>query len=120
MEAQFLLTFTRRVRKDNVIPYQSIAYEVPRGYAGQQLTITRHLLEGDALSIVHHDRRLRLHPVDLTANAYDRRGRGEAAPPPPSAPPRTAAQLAFDNQFAPLLDADGGYDPQEREKGNAS
>ncbi len=120
LEAQFLLTFTRRVRKDNVIPYKGVAYEVPRGYASQRLTITRHLLEGNALSIVHHGRRLRLHPVDFTANAYDRRGRGPAAPPPPSVPPRTAAQLAFDDQFAPVVDADGGYDPQEREKGNAS
>ncbi|MCP5068621.1 MAG: transposase family protein, partial [bacterium] len=120
LEAQFLLTFTRRVRKDNVIPYEGVAYEVPRGYAGQRLTITRHLLESDALSIVHHDRRLRLHPVDLTANAYDRRGHGPAQPPPPSAPPVTAAQLAFDDDYAPLVDADGGYDPQEREKGNAS
>jgi len=119
LEAQFLLTFTRRVRKDNVIPYDGVAYEVPRGYAGQQLTITRHLLEDDALSIVHHDRRLRLHPVDLTANAYDRRGRGPAPPEPPSAPPVTAAQLAFDERFAPLVDADGGYDPQEREKGDS-
>ncbi len=75
------------MRKDNVIPYKGVAYEVPRGYAGQRLTITRHLLEDDALSVVHHGRRLRLHPVDLTANAYDRRGRGPAAPPPPSEPP---------------------------------
>ncbi len=73
LEAQFLLTFTRRVSKDNVISYKGVAYEVPRGYASQQLRITRHLLEDDALSIVHHDRRLRLLPVDLTANAYDRR-----------------------------------------------
>jgi len=118
LEAQFLLTFTRRVRKDNVIPYEGVGYEVPRGYAGQRLTVTRHLLEGDALSIVYHGRRLRLHPVDLTANAYDRRGRGPAAPPPPTVPPRTAAQLAFDDDFAPLVDADGGYDPQQREKGD--
>ncbi len=118
LEAQFLLTFTRRVRKDNVIPYGGVAYEVPRGYAGQQLTITRHLLEDDALSIVHHDRRLRLHPVDLAANAYDRRGRGPAAPEPSTAPPRTAAQLAFDDDFAPLVDADGGYDPRKRKKGD--
>ncbi len=116
LDAQFLLTFTRRVRKDNVITYGGVAYQVPCGYAGQQLTITRHLLEDDALSIVHHDRRLRLHPVDLTANAYDRRGRGPAAPEPSTVPPRTAAQLAFDDDYAPLIDADGGYDPQEREK----
>jgi transposase InsO family protein len=118
LDAQFLLTFTRRVRNDNAIPYEGVDYEVPRGYAGQRLTITRHLLQDDALSIVHHGRRVRLHPVDLTANAYDRRGRGPAAPEPPSAPPRTAAQMAFDDHFAPLVDGDGGYNPPPREKGD--
>jgi putative transposase len=65
---QFLLTEKRRVSHDNLVPYNGINYEVPRGHAGENIEITRHLLDG-TLSIVHEGRRVVLHPVDRTTNA---------------------------------------------------
>jgi len=109
LDAQFLLTMERRVSDDNLIAYQGIDYELPRGYAGRRIDITRHLLDG-ALSIMHQGRRIFLHPVDTTANAYARRARKASAPPAePARPPQTAAALAFQADFQPLVDDEGNY-----------
>jgi putative transposase len=106
---QFLLSFTRRVTNDNLIPYDGVDYELPRGYAGENISVTRHLLDG-TLSIVHQDHRVVLRPADRNANAYSRRGRqASAAPAIPATPPRTAASLAFDADFKPLVDDEGNY-----------
>jgi transposase InsO family protein len=106
---QFLLSYQRRVSNDNLIPYENVDYELPRGYAGQTISVTRHLLDG-ILSIVHEGRRLVLRPADRSANAYARRGR-QASPPPstPAHPPQTAASLAFEADFPPLVDDEGNY-----------
>ncbi|MCO5164825.1 MAG: hypothetical protein M9894_00445 [Planctomycetes bacterium] len=55
------------------------------------------------------DRLVRLHPVDLAANARDRRARREDHDEPTSRPPaKTAADLAFERDLGPVVDADGG------------
>lgn len=113
LDAQFLLTIERRVSHDNLIPYNRVDYELPRGYAGQKIQITRHLLDG-TLSIVHEGRRLVLHPVDTSANAYARRARKASAPSSPQPrPPKTAAALAFEADFQPLVDDEGNYSKGE-------
>lgn len=109
LQDQFLLSCERRVSHDNLIPYEGVDYELPRGYAGQIISLTRHLLDG-ALSIVHKGRRFVLHPADRSANAYSRRGRQACTPQAtPATPPRTAASLAFDADFQPLVDDEGNY-----------
>jgi transposase InsO family protein len=120
LRAQFLLTLTRRVKADNTLPFEGRAYEVPRSHAGERLTVYRHLLERDddghqRLSILHHGRRLTLHLVDPTRNAYARRaqGRHPSPAPPPGPHPKTHAQLAYDDDFRALVDPDGGYPTQE-------
>lgn len=106
----FVTTFERTVSKDNVIPYKGEDYEVPRGHAGEHLTIHRHLLAGNALTVLHEGREVRLHPVDLLANAHARRARPHRSEPTPQAtPPKTAATLAFEADFKPLVGPDGGY-----------
>ena len=118
LEQRFTLSISRRVTSDNTISYKAVAYEMPRGYRGRRVTLSRHLLESDALSFIHHGRRLRLAPVDRTANAYDRRrGRRKrkAKNNAPTPPATTAAQRAFDDDFGPIVDPDGGY-PQEDEE----
>ena len=106
----FVTTLVRTVSKDNVIPYKGEDYEVPRGHAGEHLPISRHLLEGDALFVRHEGREVQLHPVDLLANAHARRARPHRGEPTPqTAPPKTAATLAFEAAFSPLVGPDGGY-----------
>lgn len=106
---QFLLSYQRRVSNDNLIPYENVDYELPCGYAGQAISVTRNLLDG-TLSIVHEGRRLVLHHTNRSANAYAHRGR-RASPSPstPASPPQTAASLAFEADFPPLVDDEGNY-----------
>jgi transposase InsO family protein len=120
LRAQFLLTVTRRVKTDNTLSFEGRAYEVPRGHAGEKLTVYRHLLEQDddgheKLSILHQGRRVTLHVVDPTRNAYARRATGRHESPAPSAgpPPKTHADLAYEDDFRTLVDPDGGYSTQE-------
>lgn len=112
---RFVVTETRKVSADNVISYAGTDYESPRGHAGTEITVGRHLLSG-ALSVVHDGKLVTLAPVDLARNAVARR----AVPQAPAADddesaPRTAAQLAFARDFAPVVGPDGGFPaPQTR------
>lgn len=119
LRAQFLLTVSRQVTNDNTLPFESRDYEVPRGHAGERISVYRHLLERDddghqKISILHDGRRVVLHPVDLTANAYSDRATGREEPPTPGGPPaKTAGEIAFDDDYGPIVDPDGGYDRKE-------
>jgi len=115
LEASFLLTHRRRVSADNIVSYKGVAYEVPRGHAGQKITLTRHLLEGDHLSVLHEGRSVVLHPVDLEANAYARRARPDTQPPEPPSAPTTAAHRAFQADFDPIVGPDGSYPKGDEE-----
>lgn len=109
LDERFVASFERSVSKDNVIPYEGTDYEVPRGYGGTEIPIYRNLLHG-ALSVLHEGRLVAIHPVDLVANAYSRRARATQPTAPVETPiVQTAAQLAFQTEFAPLVDATGGY-----------
>jgi hypothetical protein len=106
---RFVVTETRKVSTDNVLSYQGSDYEVPRGHAGTDVTVWRHLLSG-ALSVVHDGRLVTLAPVDLAHNAVSRRAVPSApAPNDDERAPRTAAQLAFARDFAPVVGPDGGF-----------
>ena len=111
----FLITRRCRVSADNVVSYKGVVYEVPRGHARQKITVTRHLLEGDHLSVLHEGRSVVLHPVDLEANAYARRARPGPQPPEPSSAPTTAAHRAFQADFDPIVGPDGSYPKGDEE-----
>lgn len=111
----FLITRRCRVSADNVVSYKGVVYEVPRGHARQKITVTRHLLEQDRLSVLHEGRSVVLHPVDLEANAYARRARPNLRPPKPPCAPTTAAHRAFQADFDPIVGPDGSY-PQGDEE----
>jgi putative transposase len=109
LAGRFVVTETRKASADNVISYEGIDYEVPRGHAGTDVTVWRHLLT-NALSVVHDGRLVALAPVDLAQNAISRRALPSApAPDDDERAPRTAAQLAFARDFAPVVGPDGGY-----------
>ncbi|MCU0691167.1 MAG: hypothetical protein MUF54_07195 [Polyangiaceae bacterium] len=109
LASRFVITQTRAVSKDNVVPYDGELYEVPRGHSGTDIDVYRHLLEGNALSVLHEGREVRLHKVDLTANAYARRARPRPPEPQPATAPTTAAERGFQSHFPPLVGEDGGY-----------
>ncbi len=102
----FVLHAQRRVSRDHVVSVDGVAYEVPLGYRGRQVMLQRHLLEG-GVSLLHEGRLVRLAPVDVHANAQDRRARGRDVPPTPMPPPG-AAQIAFDQDLGPVVDDQGG------------
>ncbi|MCP5066332.1 MAG: transposase family protein, partial [bacterium] len=102
----FVLHEDRRVSRDHIVSVEGVAYEMPLGYRGRKVMLQRHLLDG-GVSLLHEGRLVRLAPVDLHANARDRRARGRDLPPTPMLPPG-AAQMAFDRDLGPVVDDQGG------------
>lgn len=109
----FVLHLDRTVSNDRVVPIEGTDYEVPAalGPAGgpqRRLQITHRLLD-DTYHVVCGGRLVRIHPVDLAANARAGRDRRRDDPGDPSPPPvKTAADLAFERDFGPVVDDDGG------------
>lgn len=116
----FEVRFERRVTNDHVVSVDSVSYEVPRGYAGRKVTLRRQVLDG-TLGLVHDGNRIDLHPVDLPGNAHASRAKGLADPEgqAPLMPPTTAAELAFQHEFGPVVDAEGGFAPPQHDRGTS-
>ena len=109
LREKFVITETRKVSLNHVVSIDGKDYEVPRGHGGTRLAVRRHVLEG-TLSVLHEGRIVRLHPVDLAANAVARRGKPSAPHDEERAPaPRTAAMRAFDRDYGPVVSPDGGF-----------
>ena len=109
LREKFVITETRKVTLDHIVSVDGVHYEVPRGHGGTRLAVRRHVLEG-TLSVLHQGRVVRLHPVDLAANAEARRGKPSAEHDDEQAPaPRTAAMRAFDRAYGPVVARDGGF-----------
>jgi putative transposase len=118
----FTVKIKRRVSNDHIVSVDGIHYELPRGYAGEQIALSRRLLERtadtDALYLRHQQRFIRLHPVDLAQNARTKR-----APRPDdddrdiaSVPAKSASQLAFERYLPIMVDPDGGYSDNDEEQ----
>jgi putative transposase len=127
LREKFVITETRTVSTDHIVSMAGVHYEVPRGHGGTRIAVLRNVLEG-SLSIRHEGRIVRLHPVDLAANAVARRGKpgaeDDADEDRARAPaPRTAAMRVFDRSFGPVVSPDGGFiepvrddDPHDEEE----
>jgi putative transposase len=114
LDAHFVVTEARKVSKDHIIKFGGALYEVPRGLGGEWIDVRRHVLTG-ALEILHDGRLVRLHPVDLAANAKAERCARKSkdeAPVPGDAVPKTAATMAFERDYSPLVGPDGGFTPK--------
>jgi len=119
LKAKFEIAYSRRVSTDNVVSLDSTAYEMPLGYAGQIITVHKKLLER-TVHFLHQGRFIRLHPVDLEVNARSPRGQRPSSIPEADQRilPPSAADMAFDRDFGPVVDEEGGlrFDPQPPEE----
>lgn len=108
----FLVPLERTVTRDHIVSVEGVLYEVPVGYAGQRVTLARHIIENNALSLPGPDgASIRLKPVDPAANAVAGRARGlmkpvdgNEAPLPP-----TASMLHFEQTLGAITAPDGGF-----------
>lgn len=112
LRSHFVVTEERRVSNDHVINFDGVQYEAPRGLRKQTAQVHRQVFTGE-LSVLHHGKFVRLHPVDLERNARDRRGRHQVDPPPSVGPVKTAASLAYERDFTPVVGHDGGFHDKE-------
>ena len=108
LASKFELSIERRVSSDHGVSIGSVEYEMPRRYAGTKVTLYRRLLNG-TIGFTHQGKVIELQPVDPAANARAQRARDLRRDEPRAMPPTTAAELAFNRDFAPILNADGGF-----------
>ena len=111
----FVAFHERTVSNDRLVSIDGVDYELPRelgpsGRTGSKVQLVEKLLEG-SYHVLVGDRLVRIRPVDLAANARSPRsppGEEVAAEPTPS---KTAADLAYETDLGPVVDADGGALP---------
>jgi putative transposase len=110
LRRKFEVHLIRRVSPDHVVSVDSVHYEMPRGYDGSKVLLHRKLLEPGGIFFLHQGRLIELHAVDLHANARSRRAKPRSDESQPDHPlPRSAADLAYERDFGPVVDPDGGY-----------
>ncbi|MCP3980170.1 MAG: transposase [bacterium] len=108
LRSKFEVWLTRRVSSDHIVSIDSALYELPKGHAGRIVMLRRRLLDG-TIGFLHDGRVIDLHHVDLAANARARRARpGEQDDQPEPMPRKSAADLAFEHDFGPVVSDDGG------------
>ncbi len=111
LDAGFLITQERRVSNDHVVSLDGTLYEVPAACHGR-IGVDHHLISGQR-TVRLQGRDVQIHPLDVTRNALDRRAQHQK-PAQVASNPSTAAEQAFQEDFAPLVDSQGNYpDPQE-------
>jgi hypothetical protein len=107
----FVVPIERTVSRDHVVSVDGVDYEMPRGFARQEVWLDCRLLEGRALYHPDgHGRLVRLEPVDLHANATSGRARDDAPAPDDETPAvKTASTLRFEQALGPITTPDGGF-----------
>ena len=109
LDNSFVVHEKRHVSTDNIVSIDAIQYEMVRGYAGTTVVIQRNVLN-NTLFCIDGGRLIKLVPVDLADNA--RAGRachhGTADEPSPGHT-RSSADIAFNRDVLPIVDADGGF-----------
>lgn len=112
LKKQFVLKEERKVSKDNVIPVDGVSLELPRGYAGRNVTIFRHLIKNE-IYIFHDGSRIHLHKVDAVFNANNKRGDVEKCPVSPR-DVKLASDISFDRKMKSIVDKEGNYFEEEK------
>jgi hypothetical protein len=108
----FVLFFTRTASNDRTVPIEGVDHELPLalGPAGRPQSKVQlvHRLLDDTYHVVCGGRLVRIHPVDLAANARAQRARRDDPSQAQQPPVKTAADLAFERDLGPVTDDDGG------------
>jgi putative transposase len=102
----FVVHSKRRVSNDHIVMFKGVAYETPRGHAGQKVDLYRHLLE-QTISMIHNDVLVRLMPVDLHFNAHSKRAKVNSKKTK-SQRGQTASQIKYEQEMRPVIDDEGG------------
>lgn len=118
IHAAFVLHHQRTVSADRLVSIDGTRYELPLvlapgGRKGPRIQIEERLLDGTFYVFCPDGTRVRIHPVDLEANAQSRRARREALDNEPEDIARSAADMAYDRDYGSVLDADGGVQDPE-------
>lgn len=109
LRQKFILGDSYKVSNHHVITIGKDHYEAPLGTARKTVTVYRNALTSE-VHVLHQGELVTLQPVDLSRNAIDRRAkRREEAKQSNAMPPKTAANMAFDRDCAPLVGPDGGF-----------
>jgi len=96
------------VSTDHVIKMDGRLWEAPRGLGDSWVEVIRHVLDG-RLWVLHEGRRVELAELEPYANATARRAAAADRPVASEGVPTTAADLAFAQDFRPLVDSEGGF-----------
>lgn len=107
LEEKFCLYIERRVSNDHVVDVGEVHYEVPRGLAGQWVTLRQGFLDA-SVRLLYQGDLVELAKLAPAFNARDRRGSRRDREEPEPMPVPGAAELAFNRRFTPVVDADGG------------
>lgn len=120
LQELFCIYSERLVSPDHVVSFGGDDYEVPRGLAGQTVTLSQQFFD-ERVMLLGRDRAIEIFPVDLARNARERRGKRASELSEAEAPPvPSAAELAFNRSFAPVVDSDGGFPEPKTSKGRTS
>lgn len=114
LQQAFVLNETRRVSKDNVIKSGGGEFDVPFGHAGTIITIYRNVMDA-TVSMIHKGKMVALSPVDMHANARDRRPKASNQEQPDIPLQKSSAQMAFERDYQPVIAPDGGLDKKNKE-----
>lgn len=115
LRERFVVSLRRKVSNDHVVSVEGTDFETPRGLAGTWTTVYRQVLDG-TVRVLCEGRLVTLHPVDLVANAHAHRARNQPEKDDPVAVlPKSAADLLFERDFAPVVGKDGGFDDPQKE-----
>lgn len=107
----FIVSLKRLVSWDNIVKVHRKEYEVPLGYAGSYVYIQLQMYD-KSLHFLHRDEFVELQEVDKVENAYRHRATKKKKSKE-THHVKTAAQTAFDNDYSPITDRDGGF-PKEK------
>ena len=112
LRSKFEVHLERCVTADHVISIDSVFYEVPRGHADREIIVRRRILDG-TIVLRHEGSDIVLHAVDLAGNARAKRAKDRLPHGHEDSSgelPTTAADIAFRQDFKPVVDADGGFE----------
>lgn len=110
LKQHFIITKRRKVAHDNVVMIGRVPHDLPGGYAGRIVDV-EHDFIANTHWFLHDEKRIRLQPTNLSDNARTKRSKKarKALEETPLTPVTTAARLAFEQDFAPIINEYGDF-----------